>query len=270
MKRFSFWLMVMCMAASGSLFAQKLPNKQTVGLRAPANIKIDGMANEWGDQFQAYNTATDLYYTIANDDAKLYLTVQATNWNTINNILNGGVKFVIQKNGRKDDADAPFIKYPYLEKGNPIMINPNVAQGDTNAVTLQDNKLLATKIKWIYVKGLGGMDTVLSIYNDRGISAANALDVKRRFTLETSIELSLLGLSAKDRSKISYHILVNAEPNKFTYAGLIDPLRSVLVRNMTNFNSNMEQVDKAVGSFESAGNKFSATTDFSGEYTLAK
>ncbi|HCN82336.1 MAG TPA: hypothetical protein DIT07_01770, partial [Sphingobacteriaceae bacterium] len=58
--------------------AQKLPNIQEASLRAPAGIKVDGKATEWNNQFQAYNKATEIFYTISNDDDKLYLAVQAT------------------------------------------------------------------------------------------------------------------------------------------------------------------------------------------------
>ena len=51
--------------------AQKLPNKQEISFQAPTNIKIDGKASEWNNQFLAYNNATDIYYTIANDDKNL-------------------------------------------------------------------------------------------------------------------------------------------------------------------------------------------------------
>jgi len=57
--------------------AQTLPKVQEASLRAPDNIKIDGKPTEWNNQFQAYNTATDLFYTIANDDQNLYLVIQA-------------------------------------------------------------------------------------------------------------------------------------------------------------------------------------------------
>jgi len=52
--------------------AQKLPEVQTVNLRAPAGIKIDGKPTEWDSKFQAYNKSTNAFYTIANDDDNLY------------------------------------------------------------------------------------------------------------------------------------------------------------------------------------------------------
>ena len=56
--------------------AQKLPNVQQASLRAPENVKVDGKPTEWGDKLQAYNKATDVFYTIANDYNNLYLIIQ--------------------------------------------------------------------------------------------------------------------------------------------------------------------------------------------------
>jgi len=59
-------------AISIGVYAQKLPNVQLGSVQAPADIKIDGKTTEWHDQFQAYNRATDIYYTLSNNDNHLY------------------------------------------------------------------------------------------------------------------------------------------------------------------------------------------------------
>src|SRR5688572_11269819 len=100
-------------ALSHSTSAQKLPAVQQVSIRAPANVKIDGKATEWG-QMKAYNKPTELNYTVANDDKKLYLVVQTDVSNVYNRISNGGLKFVIQKNSSKKDEGAPFVKFPFF------------------------------------------------------------------------------------------------------------------------------------------------------------
>src|SRR5476651_452394 len=81
--------------------AQKLPTVQIGSLRAPANIKIDGKATEWGNQFQAYNNHVEFYYTLSNDDKNLYLTVQATEKEIVRRIMNGGISLVVNKTGKK-------------------------------------------------------------------------------------------------------------------------------------------------------------------------
>lgn len=57
-------LLITCFSAQ----AQKLPGVQQTALRAPTQIKIDGRTTEWGNQLQAYNKATCIYYTLCNDD----------------------------------------------------------------------------------------------------------------------------------------------------------------------------------------------------------
>lgn len=102
--------------------AQKLPNVQQVSLRAPANIKIDGNTTEWGNQFQAYNKATDINYTLSNDDKNIYLAVQATIPDVIKRILNGGITLSVNQAGKKDDKGAPSISYPVSAPTNKVTI----------------------------------------------------------------------------------------------------------------------------------------------------
>ena len=59
--------------------AQKLPKIQDVNQRAPSNMKIDGKPAEWNDQFLAYNTNVEVFYTLSNDDKNLYLALRAVN-----------------------------------------------------------------------------------------------------------------------------------------------------------------------------------------------
>ncbi|MFD2147970.1 hypothetical protein [Mucilaginibacter antarcticus] len=81
--------------------AQRLPDLQKESLRAPADIKIDGKPAEWDNKFRAFNKSTEVFYTIANDDNRLYLTIQADRRNIINKIINGGVALTIKKGGKK-------------------------------------------------------------------------------------------------------------------------------------------------------------------------
>src|SRR5476649_669100 len=102
------------------LHAHHLPEKQTVSLRAPSAVKIDGKADEWPEPLQAYNHATDIYYTIANDDNYLYLCIEATQQAVINKIINGGITFSIHKYGdKKDKNNVVSVTYPVFE-GDPL------------------------------------------------------------------------------------------------------------------------------------------------------
>lgn len=106
---------LLLLATCAIVNAQKLPNVQQKSLRAPANVKVDGKATEWDDTFQAYNHATDIFYSMANDDDKLYLVVQASDKQIINKIIGGGVELTIQKSGKKNDKDGITITYPLFD-----------------------------------------------------------------------------------------------------------------------------------------------------------
>lgn len=253
---------------AGAGIAQKLPTVQQVSLRVPSNIKIDGKANEWGAQLQAYNPAADIYYTIANDDKKLYLVFQATDRFLINKIVNGGLKLSVQKNGSKNDVGAPGVHFPYFEKGRRVnFATPKLddvpkerLQHALDSVMQVYNTKLRTNVKWFYTNGIAGVDSVLSIYNDKGIEAANAFDTKRVYTCEMAIDLKNFSLSINDQSKFTYHITLNGGPNKYAM--------NISFGNVTNDDGTpteafAKQLNHAV---EVNG----ATTDFWGEYILAK
>ncbi|MGY3213162.1 hypothetical protein [Mucilaginibacter sp. HD30] len=261
-----------------SLFAQKLPTLQQTSLRAPANIKIDGKSADWGDQFQAYNPATELFYTIANDSKKLYLVAKTDDQKVFNNIINGGIRINIQKANNKTDAGALAVKYPYLEKGKLVLFTLHkkgeipppreLADHIADSVMTANNKRLAANVKWIYTNGLTDVDSILAIYNDNGIEAAGAFDTKKSYTCELAIDLKLLGLSAENASKFAYHIIVNAEPNKFSMGQFFG--RTISGTNADGSPMNQAQLDALTESMQKTANDISATTDFWGEYTLAK
>jgi len=119
--------------------AQKLPNVQTASLRAPANTKIDGKPTEWDNKFQAYNHATEVYYTLANDDDKLYLVVQATDRQIINKIIGGGVTFTVQKSGKKNDKGGISITYPlFAPRDRPMVRGGGDTGGNMKVIAIRD------------------------------------------------------------------------------------------------------------------------------------
>lgn len=91
------WLLVILACLSAR--AQKQPQVQQVNMRAPANVKTDGKLAEWGN-LQAYNSSTQVYYTIANDDERLYLALQVKSLEMIKKVLVGGITFTVNKSGK--------------------------------------------------------------------------------------------------------------------------------------------------------------------------
>src|SRR5476651_2443429 len=78
--------------------AQKLPGIQTTSLWAPVSIKIDGKPSEWGNEYQALNKATGVFYTIANDNENIYLIVHAKQKRVIQKIIDVGITFIVNSN----------------------------------------------------------------------------------------------------------------------------------------------------------------------------
>ncbi len=277
--------------------AQKLPNIQNTSLRAPANIKIDGKATEWHNKFLAYNKATDVYYSMANDDDKLYLVVQATDPAIINKIIGGGITLTIQKSGKKTDKDGISITYPIFDKksrpyvhssqivGNSILTvsgddvtimprnsvdgaraakpaDPKEFQGDS--IMAIYNKRLENNSKYIGVTGIKGIDSLISVYNTSDVKTAELFDSKIVYTYELAVSLTQLGLSVSDGTKFAYHITINGSspfsiPNiAFTGNQTDAPVKSVTPEG----GGGGSQIAALMGQ--------SAPTDFWGEYTLVK
>jgi hypothetical protein len=250
--------------------AQKLPLVQKAGLRAPANIKVDGKTTEWNNQLQAYNKAIQAYYTLSNDDNKLYLTLQAVKPEIINKIINGGVSLTIKKGGKKTTNGGMSVTYPVFNMDDRPNINVNdmalINQSSKDAGRLTDslmnlnNSRLSGKAKFIRVNGINDLDTLVSIYNMNGVKVASAFNNKMAYTLEISIDLKLLGLSVNDSEKFNYNIRFNEMQIDFV-PGII------ITRKNDGTIDMMNVVDpKLANSFISA----LSTTDCWGEYTLVK
>jgi hypothetical protein len=200
-----------------ALHAQKLPDLQKKSLRAPNNIKIDGNAIEWGNRFQAYNKATDIFYTICNNDENLYLIIHASDPDVLTKITNRGVLFCINTLGIKKAENIISINYPVFETGyrnKPYITFLNAAMPHSVRVAMEKNLDSVSKVankklddneKFIRVNGIPGVDTLLSIYNREGIHAAEGFDNTMAYTCELSVSLKLLKLDV-DRS-MPFHIM---------------------------------------------------------------
>jgi hypothetical protein len=244
--------------------AQKLPNKQTTGLHAPSNIKIDGKDAEWHNQFQAYNNATEVYYTMANDNDNLYFTVQATDPTIINRIMSGGISLTLQKTAKKDDKSAISITYPVIETSLYFSLRRKKnAVEDTTAKTAdsvmkRNNALIAKNCKWIRVTGLPGVDTLTSIYNLNGIKAAGLFNDKKIYTCEFAIKIGLIKTAMEGGQKINYHVRLNGSKAPVSF--------SIVSSTPGNEAVAQQMVDR----MNALGAQQAAPTDFWGEYTLVK
>jgi len=267
------------------IYGQKLPSVQLNGVRAPNSIKIDGKATEWNSQFQAYNHAVDIFYTISNDDRNLYLTVQATDHTIINKILGGGIVFTINTNGENNFKNAITITYPILDMHNRVWVNlkdqPDpgltalaIAKRADSIMNIK-NREFSEKSKIIGTVGIKGLDTLISVYNHDGVKAAGGFNNKLFFTYELSVSLEKLGLDINNPKMFAYNIKLPGVDMVALYAAsgqatTMTPNGVVPVGPLPGFTE--AYFDKNLPSLPHKVRQiiFTTSTSFWGEYTLAK
>jgi len=242
--------------------AQKLPNKQEKSIPAPAKVKIDGKADEW--TFQAYNNATDVFYTVAHDADNIYLAVKATDEYIARKILSGGITFCVNNPGKKSDEGAVTIRYPLFNYKNKPAVRfslKNVPSDSVDYIVSANNKSLANKGKFLRTAGIKGVDTLLSVYNTDGINVASGFDKEMHYIYELSVSRKLISDAVTPDGKIAYKIVLNPISMDDTPGVTINrdangTIMSLYV-NKTNLplNPNMS---------------ISVLTDISGEYVLTK
>jgi hypothetical protein len=266
-----FGVVAVCSITTG--YAQKLPNVQQASLRAPANLKIDGKTTEWADKFQAYNHETDIFYTMANDDDNLYLVVHASNPDVLTKITNRGIVLKTNISGKKSDESSASVTFPIfeLQYGNKPYIRFSImgqlssvrkaAALNPDSVSRVANKKLHDNEKFIRTSGIAGVDTLLSIYDNRGIKVREAFDDTMAYTYELAIPLHYLGLSTSNPVKFSYHILL---------PGL--DIAKDFGMSVTKNDRGQDVVSYAAPETVMGDHlpAVTSTTDFGGEYVLAK
>lgn len=244
--------------------AQKLPNKQETPVFAPANVKIDGKTTEWGDKFQAYNKATELFYTIANDNENLYLTVQATESLIARKIIAGGLTLTLSSSDKTQKAEKATITYPVFNGKNPPNIDlkkntDDLFQLEYDVYIYELNEQFVKKSKEIKLSGISAInDTLISVYNDHKIKAMGAFNDKKHYTYELALPLKYIKPLINNLSTINYNITLNGS----TY---LEGARIEYIEGGIRITSPGTSAP-SVADMKAA----SSPTDFSGEYILAK
>lgn len=214
-------LLIIVLTDSFSAHGQKLPDTQQISLYAPAAVKIDVKTTEWQNHFQAYNKATSIYYTLANDGDNLYLAIQAKDPVIIRKILSGNIIFAVNRSAKKDDEHVA-LTLPLLPDNIPGQISSYhqqrvaLAPGKINKIYERDsllllmNTTLLNSFKLIKVKGIKSLpDTILSVYNENGIQAKALFDTDNALTCELAIPIKYLQLSGTPPFRFSYQIKLN-------------------------------------------------------------
>ncbi len=217
-------LLLTALVISNIAIAQKLPNVQTASLRAPANIKIDGKATEWNNQFQAYNKATGVSYTMANDDENLYLVIYSNDLTTNMKMLGQGMNISFNTKEKSKDKDI-LVKYPigpnnekeYSDLGNvarSVMFKGDQAKNDDvkDSLYFKLNKTLIARNKYVKISGVKELkDTLFSIYDAKGVIIGLNCQEGNIVCYELSVPLKHLGFTISSSAKLNYNIRLNED-----------------------------------------------------------
>jgi hypothetical protein len=284
-----------------NLYAQKTTNVQETAVWAPENIKVDGKLNEWNDNFQSMNKATQLYYTLSNDDKNLYLVIKSANNNSGNKLVGGGLNLTINAAGKKNDKDAAVITFPTANASSLAnLVRPTVRQagdvgrpveGPDPALVAEVHRAAMEAAKEIKIKGIKEIkDSIISVYNEHGFKAFINYDAKGNLLYELAVPLKYLNLT--EGAAFTYNIKLNGIGGDFPYtstaslpgggSGLPTPQNDNTNRDPVRFVPNSPSSGAGgSGSFSSGpGSSRPAdsiglqdmmySTDFWGKYTLAK
>lgn len=200
--------------------AQKLPNKQEASIYAPA-VKIDGNALEWGNTMQAYNQATEISYTLANDADNLYLVCRATEVDVIQKMMLSGITLTINATN-KNLASAPAsVTYPIVPWSS-VQINYDMKP----AAPLKDdvvsliNKKISGQLKEIKVSGMKEFaEGTVPVYNDAGIVMAQNITKDKIYTSELALSLQYIRPLINAKGSFNYSITVNGLDAKVVTIG---------------------------------------------------
>jgi hypothetical protein len=218
-------LTLVIVACSALCFAQKLPNiQENEGISK--TIKVDGKITEPDFNFEAFNKATRLSYSIMNDDKNLYLALKSDESANIAKILMGGITFTFNPSGEKKKDNSYAVTFPVISRPSGVQWTrtpggfvqriggePPVGEQklDTAAIAERRKKQLAS-FNEIKVTGFSIPDTLVSIYNKYGISTAINYDEKGNLIYEFSVPLQLMGLKIEDKKEFSYNVQINGRP----------------------------------------------------------
>jgi len=242
----------------GNALAQKTPKVQDKSVKAPVNIKIDGKAIEWDNKFQAYNPASRIFYTLSNDSENLYLITRMEEQNGNFKAIGRGITLTIQppKGAMSKDKKPLVITYPTKGKVDErdkihdlvhwvYSLKDNKRKRDS--VQNITNKMMATTFKHIDVSGLTDIsEASIPVYNLQEIRVAANINDEAQYVYELAIPLKYISFLSDNNGTVNYSIKVNAPAEGV----------GLMVKDPSRLNPDaLYQL---------------YSTDFSGEYTLAK
>ncbi|SKB74085.1 hypothetical protein [Daejeonella lutea] len=183
-------------------FSQK--KAEMINTRWANNVVVaDGSLSDWPDSLTMFNEATNLYYSLANDDKNVYLALRSASKQDLTKILAGGISFSANIEGKKKDPAT--VIFPVLDR------TPGKSRNTKDQPEVEEmQKQILSRIKDIKVAGFKEIiDGGISLQNTYGIRAAAGFDKNNNLIQEIIIPLSLLNLSTANAGEVTYSIKVN-------------------------------------------------------------
>jgi hypothetical protein len=198
-------ILLLSLLQCSALNAQKLPGKQESSIALPANVKINGKADEWNNQYQAYNSATQLRYTIANNGNDLYMIVNADDRTIIQKIGLFGITVTVSPLSKNENKIS--LTYPGTRINNML---PQPSLKMTDSLLATTNSKFGSVAKTMRITGIKDIsETETSIYNAFDIRVAAAFDAERTYTCEFAIPLKYIGLAGQSGASVKFDIQIN-------------------------------------------------------------
>ncbi len=205
-------------------FSQKLPAKQETGVYAPATVKLDGKITEWGN-LQAYNPATEIAYTMANDKDNLYFICSSTIPEAIQKIQLSGITLTISPVDKKSVIEPVAITYPIVPWVN-VQINYDLREKAPLKESLVSsiNDKISGHLKEIKISGVKEFpEGTIPVYNDKGIVGGHYISKDKVYTYELSFPLSLIRSLLNDKDTFNYKVQVNGMGKDVIRVGGVGP-----------------------------------------------
>lgn len=253
-----FGIVVLLSNIGLNAIAQKTPSEQKEPVQAPAGLKIDGKAIEWGDTFKAHSNAIDMFYTMANDADNLYLVMQTDQQSATDKIFYGGISIMIKS---KTDKKAMPLKLTYplvslVERSDIVIPLRNKKTNIDSVMSLVNTNIekFAKKIEVSGFEDMTGPD--ISVFNNLGIKAAARAGTNRAVTFEIQLPLKYIRHLVDSNSSFDYSIIVNGDTV---------PANTTIVRGASlNGSGSREALNDA------SVNAVFSPTDLKASYTLIK
>lgn len=219
-------------------------------------------------KFEAYNPATETFYTLSNDNDNLYLAIQARTPIIIEKAIKGGIVFTISQTKNTDNDDSKLVvKYPLMSRDEYRNLKTSVKPQATDEIeknveiknfVTDENKKINSAAKTIRLTASKAKTDTLSIYNEKGIQVMSFLDYNLHYNYQLTFPLSYLS-AFSNKSNFFYNVALPGFFGDFSR----EITEGITAVHVVNGEVKIEGPSAPLIAIMS--NK----TDFTGEYKLA-